>query len=209
MQLATCDGNFSRVAPAVVQNSLDLLLPLPFGEYADQLDTLVNKDQHKLMKHIFDVFDFNQDGFIDEVDIYCIVKLCDFSHPSVGRKVKEERATLPAGAQPPQSEADKAIKQREAVSEITHTQSRFEVLIQSDLIALSLFLESKQNRFENHEFNKDKLENQLSALHLSVSDAALERQRYYLIKKRSQYKDKGDAEEEAEVKVNQIIEEIY
>jgi len=161
------------------------------------------------MKHIFDVFDFNQDGFIDEVDIYCIVKLCDFSHPSVGRKAREDKATLPAGAQPPQSEADRAIKQREAVSEILPTQTRFERMVQSDLIQLGLFLESKQNRFEEHEFNKDTLENQLSALRLSCSDAALEKQRIYLIKKRDQYRGSGDAEEVAEVKVNQIIDSVY
>jgi len=42
----------------------------------------------------------------------------------------------------------------------------------------------------------------LSALHVSCFDAALDRQRMYLIKKRNQYKAKGDAEEEAEIKVN-------
>ena len=29
------------------------------------------------MKLAFDCFDFNDDGFIDEVDLYCVMKLCD------------------------------------------------------------------------------------------------------------------------------------
>ena len=112
-----------------LQNSMDLLLPLPFGEYADQVDNLVNKDPQRLMRHAFDVFDFNQDGFIDEVDIYCMIKLCDFSHPSVARKLKDKRATLPVSANMPQTEADRAIKQKETVTEVTPSQSRFERLI--------------------------------------------------------------------------------
>lgn len=31
------------------------------------------------MKLAFSIFDFNGDGYIDEVDIYCVMKLCDFN----------------------------------------------------------------------------------------------------------------------------------
>ena len=43
----------------------------------EQIDNLINKDPSKLMRLAFDCFDFNEDGFIDEVDIYCVMKLCD------------------------------------------------------------------------------------------------------------------------------------
>lgn len=29
------------------------------------------------MKIAFNIFDFNEDGFIDEFDIHCVMKLCD------------------------------------------------------------------------------------------------------------------------------------
>ena len=29
------------------------------------------------MKIAFSIFDFNEDGFIDELDIHCVMKLCD------------------------------------------------------------------------------------------------------------------------------------
>jgi len=45
----------------------------------EQIDTLINKDPNRLMKLAFECFDFNEDGFIDEVDIYCVMKLCDLT----------------------------------------------------------------------------------------------------------------------------------
>jgi Ca2+-binding EF-hand superfamily protein len=52
---------------------------MEYQVYLEQMDSLINKDPVKFMKMAFDVFDFNQDGFIDEIDIYCVMKLCDLT----------------------------------------------------------------------------------------------------------------------------------
>ena len=58
--------------------ALEFKLPtIEYSLFMEQIDNLINKDPSKLMRLAFDCFDFNEDGFIDEVDIYCVMKLCD------------------------------------------------------------------------------------------------------------------------------------
>jgi Ca2+-binding EF-hand superfamily protein len=72
-------GGKSFVAEKFCQ-SLDFTLPtMEYSLYLEQMDVLINKDPIKLLKLAFDVFDFNQDGFIDEIDIFCVMKLCDLT----------------------------------------------------------------------------------------------------------------------------------
>ena len=60
--------------------SIEFKLPtIEYGAFVEQIDTLINKDPNRLLKLAFDCFDFNDDGFIDEVDIYCVMKLCDLT----------------------------------------------------------------------------------------------------------------------------------
>jgi Ca2+-binding EF-hand superfamily protein len=70
-------GGKSFIAEKLSQ-SLDFTLPMDFNSFVDNIDTMINKDPQKLMKLAFSIFDFNGDGFIDEIDIYCVMKLCDF-----------------------------------------------------------------------------------------------------------------------------------
>ena len=55
-------------------------LSVNYEEYVKQFDIIINKEPQRLMRLVFDVFDFNKDGFIDEIDITAILKLVEVLH---------------------------------------------------------------------------------------------------------------------------------
>jgi hypothetical protein len=69
-------GGESHIAEQLV-NTLDFKFPLDYKLFCNQIDSLINVDL-KLFEFAFNIFDFNKDGYIDEIDIYCIMKLFDF-----------------------------------------------------------------------------------------------------------------------------------
>ena len=79
------------------------------------------------MRLIFDVYDYNKDGFIDEIDLYCVMKLCDFSEQNTkntdqftlgqGKINKKNNTKLPLLALP-ETELEQILKRTDNRSEI-------------------------------------------------------------------------------------------
>lgn len=63
-----------RVAEKILEH-LDLSVPLDFGQYLDMLEKLMNFGQDKLKRVAFNVYNYNGDRYVCQLDLYSIMKL--------------------------------------------------------------------------------------------------------------------------------------
>lgn len=52
----------------------DLINPIDYGNFCQQLDNLLNKSHKSLLKMAFNVYDFNNDKYICSLDLYALMK---------------------------------------------------------------------------------------------------------------------------------------
>jgi len=104
-----------------LSSCLDFTLPMDYGTFVDHIENLVNKDPQKLMRLAFSIFDFNGDGYIDEVDIYCVMKLCDFNTFKQKTKKKLKMKNFE-----PKDEVDIFFEKKDKIKNLTPSQTNFE-----------------------------------------------------------------------------------
>lgn len=121
---------------------------MDYGTFVENIETMINKDPKKLMKLAFSIFDFNGDGYIDEFDIYCVMKLCDFNNYKLRNNKKLKMKNFE-----PKDEVDVFIEMKDKIKNVKPCQTTFEQTIQNDLTILSLFLERKVAKFEKSTSN--------------------------------------------------------
>jgi len=63
-----------KVAEKILEH-LDLSVPLDFSQYLDLLEKLMNFGQDKLKRIAFNVYNFNDDRYVCQLDLYSIMKL--------------------------------------------------------------------------------------------------------------------------------------
>lgn len=153
------------------------------------------------MKLAFSIFDFNNDGFIDEIDIYCVMKLCDF------QSLKSKKKKMKMKNFEPKDEVDKFIEKTDNIKNITQSQSNLEQTIQNDLTILSLYLDKKLNKFTKTSSNMESIENRIQTMYKHLEELNFQKMRSYLIKKCKQYQEKqGYSQEMATAKIDILIE---
>ena len=97
---------------------------MDYGTFVEHIENMINKDPKKLLKLAFSVFDFNGDGFIDEVDIYCVMKLCDFNNYKQRNKKKLKMKHFE-----PKDEVDVFMEKKDKIKNVTPSQTNFEQTI--------------------------------------------------------------------------------
>lgn len=55
----------------------DFRIPIEFDRFLEQLEEMLNQNDN-FFKMSFDIFDFDGDGFVSELDLYAIVKIYEF-----------------------------------------------------------------------------------------------------------------------------------
>jgi len=141
---------------------------MDFSQYVDQLELLVNKEPNNLMKLAFNVFDFNEDGFIDEYDIYCVMKLVDFQIlKDQLRKKRNPYANMTdkqisfLKSVLPKDEVDMYVDTMTATKKVPPGMSTLEASVLNDLKTLSNFLAKKLRVFEFSNMNKESISNRM------------------------------------------------
>lgn len=56
-------------------------MPLEFGPYCDMLERMLNMMPDRLKRIAYNVFDFNEDKFICQLDLYSMMKMQEFDDP--------------------------------------------------------------------------------------------------------------------------------
>ena len=65
----------AQIAEKVVQKFPEFQCPLEFEAYVELLEKMINLENDRLMKIAFDIFDYNQDKLICELDTYSMMQL--------------------------------------------------------------------------------------------------------------------------------------
>ena len=151
---------------------------MDYGTYVENIENMINKDPKKLMKLAFSIFDFNGDGYIDEVDIYCVMKLCDFNNYKQRNKKKLKMKHFE-----PKDEVDVFMEKKDKIKNVTPSQTNFEQTIQNDLTILSLFLEKKLAKFNKSTANQESFESKIDQMYKNLEELNFQKMRVYLIKK--------------------------
>ena len=60
-----------------ILTALQMTVPLELDEYADMIEKILNGAPERLLRMGFNVFDFNEDKFLDELDMYAIMRTYD------------------------------------------------------------------------------------------------------------------------------------
>ena len=74
----------AQIAERIVQKFPEFSIPQDFDQYCDLIEKLVNQDNDRLMRIAFDIYDFNQDKTVCELDTYAILQI--FQDPSSAAK---------------------------------------------------------------------------------------------------------------------------
>ena len=53
----------------------EMNVPIDFNHWIDILEANLNTKKDRLLKMVFHVFDFNDDGYVSQLDLYAIMKL--------------------------------------------------------------------------------------------------------------------------------------
>jgi len=66
---------FKGIISSRVLKYFDFRTPIEYDSFIDQVERLLNEFPEKLKKMAFEAYDYDDDGYIKDLDLYCSIKL--------------------------------------------------------------------------------------------------------------------------------------